>query len=134
MDMLVNDNIINFTDQKTSYEMNSHELSQLVGMLKRGGVNAKALLTDLYMKVSVPFTCIIFALIGIPFSLPAVRSGRAIGVVFSIGLIFTFYVIASVFRSFGHGGVLDPFLAAWIPNMFFGAIGVILIVKENYFA
>jgi len=132
MQILVNENIVNFTDQKTTYEMNSKELSSLVSMLKKGGVDAKVLLTDLYMKVSVPVTCLVFALLGIPFSLPALRSGRAFGVVFCVALIFTFYVIASVFRAFGHGGLMNPFLAAWLPNVFFGFLGVALIIKDNY--
>jgi lipopolysaccharide export system permease protein len=133
MQVLVNENITNFTDQKTTYEMNSRELSQLVTLLQKGGVDAKVLLTDLYMKVSVPVTCLVFALLGIPFSLPAVRSGRAFGVVFCVGLIFTFYVAASVSRSLGHGGLLAPFAAAWLPNVVFGLLGVTLIIKDNYF-
>ncbi|MFH1710302.1 MAG: LptF/LptG family permease [bacterium] len=133
MQILVNENITNFTDQKTTYEMNSKELSILVSMLKKGGVDAKVLLTDLYMKVSVPATCLIFALLGIPFSLPAARSGRAFGVVFCVSLIFTFYVVASVSRSFGHGGILSPFFAAWLPNALFGLLGISLIMKDNYF-
>ena len=132
MQILVNENITNFTDQKTTYEMNSRELSSLVSMLEKGGVDAKVLLTDLYMKVSIPVTCLIFALLGIPFSLPAVRSGRAFGVVFCVALIFTFYVVASVFRSFGHGGIIAPFIAAWLPNVFFGLLGITLIIKDNY--
>jgi len=132
MQILVNENITNFTDQKTTYEMNSRELSNLVSMLKKGGVDAKVLLTDLYMKVSVPVTCLVFALLGIPFSLPALRSGRAFGVVFCVALIFTFYVIASVFRAFGHGGLINPFLAAWLPNAFFAFLGLALIIKDNY--
>jgi len=133
MQILVNENINYFTDQKTSYEMNSKELSELVSMLEKGGVDAKALLTDLYMKVSIPVTCLVFALLGIPFSLPAVRSGRAFGVVFCVALIFTFYVIASVFRSFGHGGIISPAIAAWLPNVFFGVLGASLIIRNNYF-
>jgi lipopolysaccharide export system permease protein len=133
MSVLVNENIVNFSDQKTTYEMNSRELRELVNMLKEGGVDARALLTDLYMKISVPATCLIFAILGIPFSLPALRSGRYFGVVFCVALIFTFYVFASVLRSFGHGGVLDPAVAAWLPDAIFGIIGVSLIVRNNYF-
>lgn len=132
MQVLVNENITNFTDQKTTYEMNSKELSGLVSMLKKGGVDTKVLLTDLYMKISVPVTCLIFAMLGIPFSLTAVRSGRAFGIVFCVALIFTFYVVASVFRSFGHGGILHPFVAAWLPNLFFGILGISMLIKDNY--
>jgi lipopolysaccharide export system permease protein len=132
MQILVNENITNFTDQKTTYEMNSKELSSLVSMLKKGGVDAKVLLTDLYMKVSVPAACLVFALLGIPFSLPALRSGRAFGVVFCVALIFTFYVFASVFRAFGHGGLIHPLVAAWLPNILFGLLGMALIIKDNF--
>jgi lipopolysaccharide export system permease protein len=132
MQVLVNENINNFTDQKTTYEMNSRELSELITLLKKGGVDAKVLLTDLYMKISVPVTCLVFAILGIPFSLTAVRSGRAFGIVFCVALIFTFYVVASVSRSLGHGGLLDPLAAAWLPNIFFGILGISLIVKDNY--
>lgn len=134
MQVLVNENVLNFTDQKTSYEMNSKELSGLVSMLKKSGVDAKALLTDLYMKVSIPATCLVFALLGIPFSLPAARTGRSWGVVFCVSLIFTFYVIASVFRSLGHGGLIDPMLAAWGPNIFFSLMGIAMIIRSNYLA
>ena len=113
--------------------MNSRELKSLVKMLKEGGVDAKALVTDLYMKISIPVTCIIFALIGIPFSLPGVRAGRSLGMLFCIVLIFTFYVVASVFRSMGHGGIVSPLMAAWLPNIVFGLLGFLLIIKDNYF-
>jgi len=134
MNFLVNENILTFTDQKTSYEMNSKELGELISMLQKSGVGAKALQTDYYMKVSVPVTCLVFALLGIPFSLPAVRTGRAFGVVFCVALIFTFYVFASISRSLGHGGILAPMAAAWIPNIFFGLVGITLLIKNNYFA
>jgi lipopolysaccharide export system permease protein len=134
MEVRVNESLTTFTDQKTTYEMNSRELSAMVKMLRDGGVDAKALLTDLYMKISVPAACFIFALIGIPFSLPAIRTGRSFGVVFCVALIFTFYVFASIFRSFGHGGLVQPFTAAWLPNILFGTIGALLLIRDNYFA
>jgi lipopolysaccharide export system permease protein len=52
---------------------------------------------------------------------------------FCVALIFTFYVVASVSRSLGHGGILDPLAAAWLPNIFFGVLGISLIIKDNYF-
>jgi lipopolysaccharide export LptBFGC system permease protein LptF len=40
-------------------------------------------------------------------------------------------VFASVFRAFGHGGLISPFLAAWLPNVLFGLLGALLIIKDN---
>jgi lipopolysaccharide export LptBFGC system permease protein LptF len=33
----------------------------------------------------------------------------------------TYWVTISVFAAFGSGGLLSPLLAAWAPNMLFGA-------------
>ena len=111
--------------------MNSKELSQIISMLNRGGVNTAALTVDLLMKVSIPATCFVFALVGIPFSLRGIRSGRTWGVLFTVILIFTFYVFASIFRSLGHGGIIPPFIAAWLPNILFAGIGLSLLIKKT---
>jgi len=132
MEVLVDESIINFSDQRTTYEMNSKELGAIVQMLNKGGVNTAALTVDLLMKVSVPFTCFVFALIGIPFSLQGVRSGRTWGALFTVMLIFTFYVFASIFRSLGHGGIIHPVVAAWFPNALFGGIGSVLLIKKAW--
>ena len=133
MEVLVDENIINFTEQRTTYEMNSGELRGLINMLNKGGVNTAALTVDLLMKISIPTTCFIFALVGIPFSLQGIRSGRMWGVLFTIILIFTFYVFASIFRSLGHGGIVPPLMAAWFPNFLFGGIGLALLLKKVRF-
>jgi lipopolysaccharide export system permease protein len=113
--------------------MNSRELHKLISMLRRGGVNARSLLVDFYMKFSIPLTCFVFALIGIPLSLSGVRTGRAFGVVLCIVIVFSFYVFASVSRSFGYGGVIHPVLAAFVPQATFTLFGAALLFREAVF-
>lgn len=125
--------VISFTEQKTPQEMDSAELKNMITMLNRGGVNTRSLLVDYYMKYSIPLTCFIFVLIGIPFSLPPIRSARAWGIVLCIAIVFSFYVFASIFRSFGYGGVLPPLFSAWGPQILFGVFGVLLVIREGYF-
>ncbi len=133
MRIMTNENILTFTDQKTPQEMSSSELNGLILMLKRGGVNVRSLLTDFYMKISIPLTCFVFALIGIPLSIPPIRSGRAFGIVTSIVIVFSFYVFASTLRSFGHGGYLPPIIAAFTPQVLFTLLGIILLLRDEYF-
>jgi len=132
MSIFVEENIFRLSGQKTSQEMNSGELKSMISMLGRGGVNTRALTVDLYMKYSIPLSCFVFALIGIPLSVPPVRSGRMYGIVLSIVIVFTFYVFASVFRSLGYGGKLSPFTAAWFPQISFAVLGLILIIRESF--
>jgi lipopolysaccharide export system permease protein len=85
------------------------------------------------MKYSIPATCFVFALIGIPFSLPSPRSGRTWGMVVTIVFMFTFYVFASIFRSLGKGGILPPAVAAFTPQIAFALLGAALLFGENRF-
>src|SRR3989339_899446 len=89
--------------------------------------------TELFLKYSIPLTCFVFALIGIPFSLPSPRTGRTWGLIVTIVFMFTFYVFASVFRSLGRGGILSPLAAAFTPQLTFIVIGGILLFREGWF-
>jgi lipopolysaccharide export LptBFGC system permease protein LptF len=133
MQIMVTEDFLNYfgySDQKTAQEMSSHELFRLISMLKKGGVNTRALMVDFYMKYSIPLTCFVFALIGIPLSLPAIRAGRAIGVIMCITVVFSFYVFASVIRSFGYGGIINPLVSAFLPQVTFVIFGSILFFRE----
>jgi lipopolysaccharide export LptBFGC system permease protein LptF len=32
-------------------------------------------------------------------------------------------------KAVGQGGVIPPYLAAWLPSILFGAIGIVLLTK-----
>jgi lipopolysaccharide export system permease protein len=131
MKINVSEDLISFSDQKTSQDMDSKELRGMITTLAKGGVNTSSFQTELLMKYSVPVTCLVFALIGIPFSLPSPRSGRTWGMVITIVFMFTFYVFASVFRSLGRGGLVVPVLAAFTPQITFALIGSGLLYLEG---
>ncbi|MFA4967059.1 MAG: LptF/LptG family permease [Candidatus Margulisiibacteriota bacterium] len=122
---------LTMADQKTPQEMNSGELGAQIKSFEKIGVSTNSLLTDFFMKYSVPLTPFIFALIGIPLALPGLKSGRTWGIILTIVIMFTFYVFASVFRSLGRGGLVHPFLAAWFPQLLFGTLGIGLLVHER---
>lgn len=131
MKIIVNENIINFSEQKTPEEMNSTELKSMITFLDKGGINTKYFATEFFMKFSIPSATFVFVLIGIPFSIISLRSGKATGLVLSVVIMMCFYVFASVFRSLGRGGFIYPFWAAWFPSMLVSSIGALLILKEE---
>jgi lipopolysaccharide export system permease protein len=127
----VAEDVMNFSRQKDVADMDRQELTALIDVLGKGGANTKALLTEFFLRYSIPFTCFVFALVAIPFSLSSPRSGQTWGLLITIVFMFTFYVFASVFRSLGRGGLLSPEVAAFTPQISFTLIGLALLWREN---
>ena len=87
---------------------------------------------ELFDKLALPLMTIAFVLIGVPLAItpPRVRYNR--GFLFSILIIFTYYLIRALSISFGEAGSLPTFLAAWLPNIVLTTIGVWLYYKKVY--
>jgi len=59
------------------------------------------------------------------------RSTKATGIIISIALVFIYYVVYSLSRSLGRGGMLDPFIASWLPNVIFLILGIYLVYQAE---
>ena len=57
------------------------------------------------------------------------RAGAAVGVAISLGTTVIFLLITQIMKAVGSGGLIDPMLAAWLPNMVFFAAGVGLMAR-----
>jgi lipopolysaccharide export system permease protein len=60
--------------------------------------------------------------IAIPFAVTGVRVNPAVGVSKSIGLFFLYYIFANFASSLATKGILEPDLAAWVPNVGLAAL------------
>lgn len=87
---------------------------------------------ELWDKLALPLTTLAFVLIGVPLAItpPRVRYNR--GFLFSILIIFTYYLIRALSISFGEAGTLHPFLAAWMPNIVLTIFGSLLYYKKVF--
>jgi lipopolysaccharide export LptBFGC system permease protein LptF len=79
-------------------------------------------------KISFPFVTLIMTLIAVPFAVTTGRSGAMAGIAIGIALAITYWTTISVFAAMGTGGVLTPVLAAWAPNLLFGAGAAYLLL------
>lgn len=55
--------------------------------------------------------------IAIPFAISGVRVNPAVGVSKSIGLFFIYYILATVASALATKQIIEPQMAAWIPNV-----------------
>jgi len=80
-------------------------------------------------RLAAPWTCLVVVLIAIPFGVASGRRNLFVGVAGSIFICFTFFVLQQVGLALGTGGYLPAWLAAWLPNLAFGATGLLLIAR-----
>jgi lipopolysaccharide export system permease protein len=86
-------------------------------------------LADLYFKISYPMINLIVVLLGVSLTTKVGRRGLAR--VFGVGLVicFTYYLFTKMGIALGHSGDLNPLLAAWIGNIVFFVLGMVLFIK-----
>lgn len=89
-------------------------------------------IVELFDKIALPITTIVFVLLGVPLAItpPRVRYNR--GFLFSVLIIFAYYVVRALSISFGEAGSLCPFFAAWLPNIILSVWGSWLYYKKVY--
>ncbi len=121
-----------FGEQRTTAEMSRERLKRDIQLFQKSGINVDSLLIDYHLKLSMPLAALIFIVIGTPLSL-GTRDSRASSIIFTIVIVFSYYLVLSLSQSFGKNGKLPPLLAAWLPNSIFGIVGIILLIwKETW--
>ncbi len=110
--------------------LNSDQLrAQIKAMEATGqGGNALDLLKiTLAQKLSFPFASFVAVLIALPLAVAFGRRGRTLGIALSFLLMFVYYLMLSAAAALGRNEAINPYLAAWIPNLILGIVGAIMI-------
>jgi lipopolysaccharide export system permease protein len=102
--------------QKKPEEMNFRELQQFIQQQQAEGLPTREWEVKLYHKLSLPFTSLVFALLGAPLGLRPHRGSSSLGLGLSIIVIFVFYMFTAYMHILGGNGLVPPLLAAWAPN------------------
>jgi lipopolysaccharide export system permease protein len=104
-------------------ELSSTELRELVDYLSREN-NPKSIpyAVRYYSLIADILGPLIVIAIAIPFAAAGVRTNPAVGVSKAIGLFFLFVALQNFAASLATKQVVDPALAAWLPNI--GMIGL----------
>jgi lipopolysaccharide export system permease protein len=114
---------------KAPKDMRYRELGRYIRALERSGSDVNTIKVDRALKIAVPITCIIIALFGAPLATSTQRGGAAWGIGLSLGVTVTFLISIQLTKAIGGEGVLNPDLAAWIPNTLFALGGVVLLAR-----
>ncbi|OFW02950.1 MAG: LPS export ABC transporter permease LptF [Acidobacteria bacterium RIFCSPLOWO2_02_FULL_68_18] len=101
--------------------MSYSQLRTYTARLQATGFDVSAQLVALERKISFPFVTIVMTLLAVPFAVTTGRRGAMYGIGVGIVLAITYWVAISIFAALGTGGLVAPALAAWAPNLLFGA-------------
>lgn len=110
-------------------ELRFAELRRFIHSLERSGANVNELKVELSLKLALPVTCLIIALFGAPLATTTQRGGTALGIGVSLGTTILFLMLIQLTKAIGQGGIIPPYLAAWLPSLLFGSVGAVLLAK-----
>ncbi len=114
---------------KVPDEMTYEELGTFISALERSGSDVGALKVGRMLKIAIPVTCVIIMLFGAPLATSTQRGGTAFGVGISLGTTVIFLMLVQLTQAIGSKGLVPPNLAAWLPGIVFGAVGIGLLAR-----
>jgi lipopolysaccharide export system permease protein len=117
-----------------TFTMDTKRLSQDIKFRKQtgqGGTDLASRELTLGGKYAYPFASFIAVIIAVPLAVRFGKKGRTLGIVLSVIVLFIYYAFVAVAGAFGRNGSIDPYFAAWLPNIVMAAVGAWLIWREN---
>jgi lipopolysaccharide export system permease protein len=136
MSLPMGDNGQNFLSSSfnDTYTMNTQRLAEQIKFRKQTGQGGTELAVQeltLGTKYAYPVASFIAVIIALPLAVKFGKKGRTLGIVLSIIVLFIYYAIVAVAGAFGKNGALDPYVAAWLPNIITAAVGGWLVWRED---
>jgi len=110
-------------------EMRYEELTRFIRAQERSGSDANLLRVERALKIAIPATCLIIALFGAPLATSTQRGGTAYGIGVSLATTVVFLMLIQLTKAIGGKGLIPPDLAAWVPGVIFGVIGLVLMAR-----
>ena len=90
---------------------------------------------EAYKRFSMPFACLILAIVAMPLGIQPPRAQKAWGAGLSsllgLGVFITYFGIMSVGMALAEKGSMNPLIALWLPNVILGIFAGILLQKMN---
>ncbi|MBM3781031.1 MAG: LPS export ABC transporter permease LptF [Acidobacteria bacterium] len=108
--------------------MNHGQLEAYINDLRQSGYDVREHEVELHRKTAFPFVTLVMTCIAIPFAVTTGRRGAMYGIGIGIALALVYWTTISVCAALGASGVMSPLLAAWAPNLLFGAAGLAMLL------
>jgi lipopolysaccharide export system permease protein len=111
---------------KGAREMSLPELRQRITELEVAGISTHNEAFEFHKRFSIPAACLVFGLIGLALGATNRRDTKLASFVLGTVVIFAYYVLLWFGQSLVKGRLIEPWLAAWLPNIVLGVVGAAL--------
>ncbi|MEK7824762.1 MAG: LptF/LptG family permease [Candidatus Eisenbacteria bacterium] len=112
-------------------QMNFFDLRAHIVKLRASGARVANYLVDLHMKLAFPLINLIVILIGAPVATRLRATSAALGFGLAVTISFAYYAFMQSGKALGHNGALPPYLAAWLGDIVFGAVGSVMMFRAQ---
>jgi LPS export ABC transporter permease LptF/LPS export ABC transporter permease LptG len=115
-------------EEKPSDTMRFGELRGYIASLESRGFDVVKLRVQLHRKLAFPMVGLVMTLLAVPFSFVVARRGALYGIGIAIVIAIVYWAVLGIFEALGNNALLPAGLAAWAPNILFGAAGLYLML------
>jgi lipopolysaccharide export system permease protein len=105
-------------------ETQTYALDSNLRQINRYGV-------EIHKKFALPFSCIIFVLLGAPLAIRSGKRGMTISIGFSILLFLVYYIFLIGGEKLADRRLMEPWLAMWLANIIFLVVAVVILRQTN---
>jgi lipopolysaccharide export system permease protein len=113
-------------------EIGSLELFQELKRARTEGKPTIDIESELHKRLSIPFACLLFGLIGAPLGIRRSRSGKSAGISMALLVFLVYYMVLAAGTNLSNTGKLSPAIAYWLPNVLMTAAAGILVYKKGH--
>ncbi len=112
-------------------ETSTRALRSFIGRMKRAGENVAREEVEYYYRFSYSLIGLVVVLLGLPLSVRLRRGGVMFGLGLGLLLSFLYWGAIQTSRAFGTSHVISTALAAWLPNIVFGTVALVLVLNVD---
>lgn len=88
-------------------------------------------LVEFHKRLSLPFACFTFILIGMPLGIQLQRSEKSVGILVSFLVAMIYYIFVAVGETLRARTDFYPELILWAPNFLFQTAGLLLLWRQH---
>lgn len=99
--------------------------------VRKGSKNVAIIDVERNIRFSYPLSTFILTIIGVCLSSRKVRGGLGVHIGLGITLCFSYIMLGRVTEQIAMSGSIEPWIGAWLPNIIFAVIALVVYVKAQ---